>query len=327
MSTPPVAIDLRHLRYFLAVIEELHFGRAAERLHIAQPPLSQAIRKLENELGVQLLHRTSRHVVATEPGNVFAEEARKVLATFDLAVAEARRAGGANAVVRIGASPFLAIERLQAVLNAIHERDPSLTTRVTHLVSQEQRRRLIRGELDVGIFQMVGDVAGLVTEPLFPGEPLAVFIPPGHRLERKDHVCPEDVVDEILVTYPRSENPTLHDRFYDLIEEAGYEFLDKREASGPSERDLLLAVSERVGILLATHSLKEITGAGRLVVRRPLEPRISMPETVIAWRANPPSQLDRVLGTLRAVARELRAGGGGSALGKGDPDDLDMGTP
>src|SRR3954447_5158313 len=107
MLTPPPAIDIRHLRYFLAVVEELHFGRAADRLHIAQPPLSQAIRKLETELGVQLFHRTSREVVVTEAGVVFAEEARKILVGFDVAVAEARHAGGANAVLRIGCSPFL----------------------------------------------------------------------------------------------------------------------------------------------------------------------------------------------------------------------------
>jgi DNA-binding transcriptional LysR family regulator len=292
------------------VAEELHFSRAAERLHIAQPPLSQAIRKLENELGVQLLHRTSRVVIATESGKAFAEEARKVLASFDLAVAEARRAAGASPAIRVGCSPFVPVGRLQAFLTAIRERDPRLRTRLTHLVSQEQRRRLISGELDVGIFQLAGDVAGLDTEPVFPGEPLTLFLPPGHRLVPRRSVRPDDLVDEILVTYPRDENPILHDRLYGWIEDAGYRFLATREASGTNERDLLLAVAEGCGVLLGAYSLKDITEAGRLVIRRPLEPRVLMPETVLAWRANPPSQLGRVLATLREVARELRAGAG-----------------
>jgi DNA-binding MarR family transcriptional regulator len=99
-ALPQPAIELRHLRYFLAVSEELHFGRAAERLYIAQPPLSQAIRKLERELGVSLLRRTSRVVTQTEAGRVFAEDARNVLASFDRALAEARKAGGVGTNIR-----------------------------------------------------------------------------------------------------------------------------------------------------------------------------------------------------------------------------------
>src|SRR5947209_20290814 len=97
MSPLPPPVEIRHLRYFLAVSDELHFRRAAERLHIAQPPLSQAIQKLEAELGVRLLERTSRVVSVTPAGAVFADLARKVLAEFEVAVAEARRAGGASA--------------------------------------------------------------------------------------------------------------------------------------------------------------------------------------------------------------------------------------
>jgi DNA-binding transcriptional LysR family regulator len=306
--SPPVAIDLRHLRYFLAVFEELHFGRAAERLHIAQPPLSQAIRKVENELGVQLFHRTSRLVIATESGKAFAEEARKVLAAFDLAVAEARRAGGAPAVIRVGCSPFLPIERLDALLTAIREREPGLTTRVTHLGSPEQRRRLIRGDLDVGIFQPASDVAGLMMEPVFPGEPLAAFLSPGHRLATKARIRPEDVSGETLVVYPRPQNPALHDRFYGFIESEGFQFRNRCEAGGTSGRDLILAALQGHGVLLAASSLKDVAGAGELVVRRPIAPQVTTPDWVISWRVKPPSQLARVLYTFRAVAREFRAG-------------------
>src|SRR3954470_14471877 len=107
MPPAPTTIELRHLRYFLAVIDELHFGRAAERLHMAQPPLSRAVRQLEDELGVKLLNRTSRVVTPTEAGLVFAEEARKVLGGFELAVAEAHRAGGPSRLLRLGAVPYL----------------------------------------------------------------------------------------------------------------------------------------------------------------------------------------------------------------------------
>ena len=102
MSPTRTAVEIRHLRYFLAVSDELHFRRAAERLHIAQPPLSQAIQKLEAALGVQLFERTSRAVMPTEAGVVFAEEARKILAALEHAVSKTR--GAANGRVRRGSA-------------------------------------------------------------------------------------------------------------------------------------------------------------------------------------------------------------------------------
>ena len=137
-----MAIELRHLRYFLAVIDELHFSRAAERLRMAQPPLSRAIRNLESDLGVQLLRRTSRMVVPTEAGLVFAAHAREMLTTFEAAVTATRRTAGAGATVRVGCSPTQPMDELGHFLEALRERFPDLEPQVSDLLVADQVRLL-----------------------------------------------------------------------------------------------------------------------------------------------------------------------------------------
>jgi DNA-binding transcriptional LysR family regulator len=305
MSSLPPRVEIRHLRYFLAVSEELHFGRAAERLHIAQPPLSQAIRKLEAELGVLLLERTSRVVSVTPAGAVFAELARKVLAEFEVAVAEARRAGGASAF-RIASLPHLPIELLLSFLDALNDRNLAYRPHVTHLPSLEQVRRLRAGELELGVFHDPGETEGLEQEPLFPGELLAAFLAEGHPLAERSILGPEDFRDEVLIV-SHEVNPALHDRWLGLIEQAGYRFRSMYDAGGMDGRDVILAVAEGLGTGLEPFSLAEVAGAGGLVVRRRIDPPIRMPDTVVAWRADPPPQLRKVLADVRTVARRLRA--------------------
>jgi DNA-binding transcriptional LysR family regulator len=210
MASSSTAIELRHLRYFLAVVDELHFGRAAERVHMAQPPLSQAIRRLEDELGVRLFERTSRAVSVTEAGRVFAEEARQLLASFERAVAEARRAGGEGRL-RLGCLPDLPIARVQRFLRGLQERDPRWQSEVTHLPSLEQVRRLRAGQLELGILDGVGEHDQIEVEPLFRGEPVVTLLPGGHRLAAKERLDPGDLGEERLVLFPRPANPYLHD--------------------------------------------------------------------------------------------------------------------
>ncbi|MEA2398840.1 MAG: hypothetical protein QOK25_2396 [Thermoleophilaceae bacterium] len=307
MPPPPAAIELRHLRYFLAVIEELHFGRAAERLHIAQPPLSQAIRKLENELGVSLFHRTSRVVTPTEAGRVFANEAATVLASLEFAVAEARRAGGLTDVLRVGCTPHLPLQRLQAFLEALDASVSRAHPQVTHLDAPEQVKRLRGGGLDVGIFHDVGEIAGLDVQPLYPGEPLGAFLPRTHPLTQKVALSPDDLRGEILVTYPRDGNPALHDRLLEILAQAGFSFGGVREASSEHARDLMLAAADGLGVAIAPVSLASDSAAGTLPDCRRLDPRASMPDTVIAWREDPPRHLGAVLANVRDVARQLRS--------------------
>ena len=307
MGSPRIGIELRHLRYYLAVFEELHFGRAAERLHIAQPALSQAVRRLEEELGLRLLHRTSRVVTPTEPGRVFAEEARRALAGFDRAVEATLRAGGTGAALRVGCTPHVPMGRLQNFLWALQEHDPGVRARVTHVPAADQVALLANMELDIGIFHYAEPHDGITLEPLFPGEPLAAFLPTGHPLAAKAVVRVEDVRHERLVVFPRELNPALYDELRTRVEDAGYRFAAVHEAPGLDPRDSMLAVADGHGILFGPFSLADTTEATGVVVRRPVEPAISMPDTVVAWRADPPDHLRSVLDTARAVAQSRHA--------------------
>jgi DNA-binding transcriptional LysR family regulator len=301
----PAGIELRHLRYFLAVFEELHFGRAAEALHMAQPPLSQAIRRLEDSLGVQLLERTSRVVSPTEAGRVFAEEARRVLAGLNLAVTAARRAGSLETDLRIGCVHDLPLKRLLLFLAALKEHDPTVQPRVTHLPSIEQVRRLRRGELDLGVFHVAREHADIETEPLFAGEPMVALLPSGHHLSTKQVLGKRELRDEVLVSYSRAADPPLHDRMLAAIESAGYRFRGVHEVGGADARDLLPAVAENVGVAFAPSSLIEASEGGAGVARRLLDPAPPMPETAVAWQANPRRWPKTVLDNVRVVARKL----------------------
>lgn len=305
-SKPP-AIELRHLRYFLAVSEELHFGRAAERLHIAQPPLSQAIRKLEDELGVKLLNRTSRVVTPTAAGLAFAEEARYVLASFEHAVSEARRAGGAGNVLRIGSLPYLPIRRLMQFLEAARRRLPEWQTEITHLITPEQLRALRTGELDLAILHYAGEQEGLELIPLFTGEPLVAYLAPDDPLAAEPVIRPEHVADHTLVLFNREINPALHDWLLAVLADSGYHF-KRIHAAGGSDilRDLLVTVATGAGINIAPFSVKEVSQAGDIVVRRPIDPPLAAPDTVVAVPADPPRRLEGVVAGVREIAHELR---------------------
>lgn len=304
---PSPGIELRHLRYFLAVYDELHFGRAADRLHIAQPPLSKAIRKLESELGTQLLERTSRRVQPTPAGHVLAEEARKVVTTFEFAVTEAQRVGGGDLPVRVGCVTYVPTRLLQQFLTALKRREANLRAEVTHMLGLEQVGRLRAGELDLGVFAHAEDYEGLEWEPLCPGETLNVFLPKSHRLAAEAMATPSDLAGETLLTYPRSSNPAFYDSFLRLLEESGYRFA-RRHETNTDPRDVLMAVAGGLGVVLAPVSFEErsLVVADELV-SIPLDPPLTYPDTIVAWRANPPRQLLSRLGAVREAASELFA--------------------
>jgi DNA-binding transcriptional LysR family regulator len=306
MASRPNAIELRHLRYFLAVVDELHFGRAAEQLHVAQPAVSRAIRRLEEELGVQLLHRTRRGVSLTEAGQAFAVEGRQILGHVEQAVGEARRAGGVGSTLRVGCLDLVPIEPLERFVNAVRRQEPGLQVKVTHLPSREQIRRLREGALDLGVLIDAADHQDIETRPVFAGESLEALLPPNHRLARRRVLRPMDLDDEVLVTGPRAPNPALYDRFMALLQDGGYRFRTVNELATTNPRDVVLAVATGEAVMLRPPSFRPVDEDKLDVTRMPLAPAPRMPDTVVAWRSNQPHHLGRVLDSVIQIAQSLR---------------------
>ncbi|WP_050161905.1 LysR family transcriptional regulator [Pseudomonas aeruginosa] len=175
-------MELRHLRCFVALAEELHFTRAAERLHIEQPPLSRAIKELEDDLGVVLFERNRRGTVLTEAGATFLQDVRRVFAVLKQAQENVQAvAAGLSGSLRIAVSDGAIDPRLSALLARCREEEPEIEIRLSEVPLADQLRGLCSGDFSIGFAHTaeVGD--GIVTEPLWH-DPLVVAVPARHPL-------------------------------------------------------------------------------------------------------------------------------------------------
>lgn len=214
-------MEVRHLRYFLAVAEELHFGRAAKRLHISQPPLSARIKDLENELGVPLFSRNSRHVSLTPAGQAFLTEARQVVDQFDQLVERfARKSSSADPTYRIGVPPDTNREALLALAERCVESDIGIE--ITETPTSEQLVSLRRGELAIGVVRLPSDVDELVHGRVLV-RTLGLVLPEGHRLAQCSSVSLTDLRDETLIIFDRSMAPQVYDAMLDECRRGGWQ--------------------------------------------------------------------------------------------------------
>lgn len=221
-------MDLRHLRHFVAVAEELHFGRAAQRLGIAQPPLSQSIQGLEAELGVTLLARTRRSVALTSPGKLLLEEARGILERAERAVILTRRAAaGEVGELRIGFTAAAPIDPVVPVIIDGYRRAlPDVHLTLNELSSKRQAAALRDGTIDVGFVRAArvpaeGDDDALDFLTL-ERDPLKVVLRTDHPLAERERVALADLADEPFVFYPSDAGTTIHDQVLGLCAEAGF---------------------------------------------------------------------------------------------------------
>jgi DNA-binding transcriptional LysR family regulator len=217
-------IEVRQARYFLAVAEELHFGRAANRLNMSQPPLSQAIRQLERELGVRLLERTSRSVTLTDTGRVFADECRRLIGAARRAEDIAAQAeAGLYGTLRIGAVTLAFAETLPRIIARFRASRPGVRLNVEEIDTPKGRDGLLNHEIDVAIIRLGEPVRHLRTHPLRRDQ-LVIATPSDYPRvpDSTDAIDLSTLRDEPWVWLRRDVSPDYHDQLLTACREAGF---------------------------------------------------------------------------------------------------------
>ena len=224
-------LELRHLRYFVAVAEELHFGRAARRLHLAQPPLSQQIRRLEAILGHPLFVRTSRSVQLTAAGESLLTRARRTLQNVGHDVAEVRSIGrGEAGALHVGFVPSAMFTNLPAILRSYRAAYPLVQLHLHESFTTQVIAGLESGTLDVGIFRD-GDEAKTLAVTTLCCEPYVAVLPATHARARQKSIAPQALRGEPFVFYPQSAGRRAFEKPLAPFEEHGFRPQIVQEAS------------------------------------------------------------------------------------------------
>jgi DNA-binding transcriptional LysR family regulator len=280
-------VEVRHLRSFLAVADELHFGRAAARLHISQPPLSQQIRRLEDEIGARLFRRTNRRVQLTPAGQAFLAEARQTIASAERAVGAAQRAErGEIGELVVGYVPSAAYGPLPDVIRMFRKRLPGVELKLRNLRSVHQSQALLERRIDIGLVRPHDANSRLVYETLWR-EPVVVALPSDHALAHRTAVDIADLASDIFLIAPAEDTVAWHDEVLVLCRRAGF---TPRVDHGVSDVQAAIAlVAAGLGIHPVAAALQRFRRRG--VVYRPLRPTSLKIEMGLAWRRDDASAL------------------------------------
>ena len=291
-------MKLRHLQSFVAVAEELHFGRAAERLHMAQPPLSEQIRQLEAELGVTLLRRTTRRVELAPAGEVLLARAREILASVDRATQDTQRAArgelGRLAVGFTGSSTYALLPALAAALRSAL---PGVLLELHgELLTPAQVASLLDGTLDLGLLRPPVRQRELAFE-VIRWEPLIAAVPQAHPLAAADAVPLEKLSAEPFISYPSHFRSVLHDAIEETC--AAHGFLPRVVHEVSETATLVSFVAAGLGVSLVPESTRHMTVDG--AVYRPLAGDTTTVELAVAWRRDDVTPvLERALEVVRS---------------------------
>jgi DNA-binding transcriptional LysR family regulator len=259
-------VDLRQLRYFVAVAEELHFGRAAERLGMAQPPLTQQIQKLERALGYRVLARQSRKTALTDAGLALLEDARRILADVDQAIDRTRRAGrGETGQLTVGTPPSVMLTSLPAVIRKYRERFPNVRFTLREMSTSAIAAGLLAGSLDIGFLREMKECGALPVETILR-EPVVAVLPAAHLLSAVPRLRLRQLAKEPFVLFPRQVGLAFYEKLISFCANAGFTPRVVQEAT--QWQSVVTFVESGMGVSLAPACVQKFRWKG--VVYRPL---------------------------------------------------------
>jgi len=293
-------VELRQLRYFVTLAEELHFGRAAEREHIVQSALSQQVQRLERELGVRLLERSTHSVSLTAAGALFLVEARQILAHVDRAAEAARRAVGTAATLRVGIIDA-SYDSMPQILHEVQARYPHLVIHQVEASVPGQYQQLADGRLDVGIGRAAlapPQIASL----LFRHDPLGVLVPTGHRFAGLDAIPVAVLAEEPLLLAEDAQAPEFNQFTIEMCRSAGFTPTVYEGTVESIRAAADLVAQQRCLYCVPSSCIAALPGT----IWRPLiEPSSYYPWSVL-WRATDDSgHVHAVVSCARAMSRRL----------------------
>jgi DNA-binding transcriptional LysR family regulator len=294
-------VELRHVRYFVAVAEELNFSRAAQRLHMAQPPLSAAIRQLEQELGAELLLRTTREVRLTDAGRAFLDGARRTLASLERAANDARRAAaGEFGSLRIGFSWSARFETLPAIGRSFRASHPDVSLLAEEMWNARMLPALRSAMIDAAI-SLCPEVASEFSYQTIRTEPVVALLSESHPLAQEQGIALAALAAEDFVLFPRELAPRLHDFLVGLCRRAGFEPTNRGHSFHSGWELQILADVDLVALAPASASRELPPGIAAVAISDPTD-RL---ETALVWRSDDQSPVARAF---RDVARAAFAG-------------------
>jgi DNA-binding transcriptional LysR family regulator len=302
-------MELRHIRYFVALAEQLHFARAAELLHMTQPALSHQIKALEDELGVRLFNRTKREVTLTEPGAYFLAEAQLTLKQAERARAVAQRvARGELGIVQIGYVPSLPFSGiLSQIASEFRQNATEIQFVLEEMFAQEQLIKIAAGKLDVGILRLPVErpLPHLETKVLIK-ERMVIAIREDHPVARMKEISIADLRNEAFIVWRGEQAITMHEHVLALVQEGGFPL--RVGQSAPSLTTMIALVAGGAGIAYVPESLGNMNVPS--VCFRPLVDLERVSEIAVCYRSDETSlavwKLLKILNAMPCVPKDDR---------------------